>query len=149
MDKEDNIRLIAKSEGLTFEEAKLSYAKRQKLPDSAFCGPNRTYPAHDKAHVRNGLARLGTFGKRLKPAVRKRILACLKRRAKRYGIEVSETVAGKLIIAKGFDETVPEKEQKRMQELIKETLEWAEAKKKLWIQSAIKRKGALRSRLGK
>jgi len=72
------------------EEAVLSYKKRQKLPSSAFCGPNRTYPAHDAKHVRNAIARLGTFGNRLPPETRRRIFACLKRRAKRYGIEISE-----------------------------------------------------------
>ncbi|MFA4987561.1 MAG: hypothetical protein WC712_13345 [Candidatus Brocadiia bacterium] len=69
-------------------EAKLSYANRQKLPDSAFCGPGRTYPAHDAAHVRNGLARLSQFGGKLSSSVRAKILACLRSRAKKYGIKV-------------------------------------------------------------
>jgi len=108
-------------EGYSFEEAKLSYAAREKLPSSAFCGPNRTYPAHDAAHVRNGLARLGTFGSRLKPAVRARILGCLKRRAKRFGIEVSETASGRLCLAK-WDETIPEETRKQMLIDIEETV---------------------------
>jgi len=108
-------------EGYSFEEAKLSYAAREKLPSSAFCGPNRTYPAHDAAHVRNGLARLGTFGGRLKPAVRARILGCLKRRAKRFNIEVGETASGKLCLAK-WDETIPEEKRKQMLIDIEETV---------------------------
>lgn len=83
---------IAEYEGYSVEEAKLSYASRKELPKSAFCGPDRTYPAHDAAHVRNGLARIGTFGGKLPPAVKAKILACLKRRAKRFGIEVGESV---------------------------------------------------------
>jgi len=85
------IRAMVEYEGYDVEEAKLSYAAREKLPDSAFCGPDRSYPAHDAPHVRNGLARLGTFGKRLAPAVRARIHACLSRKAKKMGIEVSES----------------------------------------------------------
>jgi hypothetical protein len=77
-------------EGFTLEEAQLSYKAREKLPDSAFCGPNRSYPAHDAAHVRNGLARLGQFGKGKKST--SRILSCLKARAKKMGIDVQETV---------------------------------------------------------
>lgn len=89
---EETIQNIAKLEGLTIEEAKLSYEQRKELPSSAFCGPNRSYPANDAKHVRNGFARLAQFGKRLSPAVRARILACLKRKAKRFDVEHEETI---------------------------------------------------------
>lgn len=102
------LQAMVELEGYSFEEAKLSYAQRENLPDTAFCGPNRTYPAHDAAHVRNGLARLGTFGHRLKKAVRDSILSCLKARASKYGIEISETAPMRYCLAK-FDETIPEK----------------------------------------
>jgi hypothetical protein len=80
---------IFEGENISVEEAKLSYAERSNLPASAFCGPDRSFPAHDAAHVRNGLARLkqGKFS----PAIKAKILACLRRRAKKYDIEVSET----------------------------------------------------------
>jgi len=70
-------------------EAKLSTKKRKALPDSAFCGPNRSYPAHDASHVRNGLARLAQHGGRYSSAVRSRILACLRRKAKQFGVKTS------------------------------------------------------------
>ena len=37
--------------------AVLSSKKRNKLPDSAFAGPDRSYPVHDKAHAANAKAR--------------------------------------------------------------------------------------------
>ena len=74
-------------EDLTFEEAKLTYAARKKLTATAFCGPDRTYPAHDAARVRNAFVRLSTFGRRLSEGLRKRIHACLMRKAKRFGVE--------------------------------------------------------------
>jgi hypothetical protein len=80
---------IFEGEAISIEEAKLSYAERSNLPAGAFCGPDRSFPAHDAAHVRNGLARLKQS--KFSPAIRARILACLRRRAKKYGIEVSET----------------------------------------------------------
>jgi hypothetical protein len=83
------IQTMQEYEGFSLEEAQLSYKQREKLPDSAFCGPNRSYPAHDAAHVRNGLARLSQFGKGKKSY--SRILACLRARAKKMGIEVSES----------------------------------------------------------
>lgn len=120
--EETIINSIMELEGQTFEEAKLTYQRRKQLPTSAFCGPNRSYPAHDAAHVRNALARLSTFGGRLKAGVRARILACVKRRAKRFGVDISETAEGRLILAK-WDETIPketrEKELKQIEETVK------------------------------
>jgi hypothetical protein len=37
--------------------AKLSTAKRKKLPDSDFAGPGRSYPVNDKSHAANAKAR--------------------------------------------------------------------------------------------
>ena len=37
--------------------AKLTTKKRNKLPDSAFAGPDRSYPVNDKSHARNAKAR--------------------------------------------------------------------------------------------
>jgi hypothetical protein len=122
------IDALVEYEGYTFEEAKLAYAARQELPASAFCGPNRSYPAHDAAHVRNALSRLGTYGHKLKPAVRSRILTCLKRRAKQYEIDVAETMEGKVCLAK-FDETIPEKVRKQMLLEIEETVNFYFKKK--------------------
>jgi len=81
------IAIIAEYEGLPIQEAKLTYAARQRLPATAFCGPEKSYPAHDAKRVRNGFSRLGTFGKRLPRAVALKIYRCLVRRAKKYKIE--------------------------------------------------------------
>jgi hypothetical protein len=95
---------IAEYEGYSVEEAKLSYAARKDLPSTAFCGPDRTFPAHDAAHVRNGLARLEQS--KLPPAVKAKILACLRRRAKRFGVEVSESVVTNEAEQKYLNKTV-------------------------------------------
>jgi hypothetical protein len=90
-----NESLIAQSmvefEGFSIEEAKLTYATREKLPETAFCGPNRTYPAHDADHVRSGLQKLSQFGAGLKGGTKARILNCLKTRAKKMGIQIEES----------------------------------------------------------
>jgi hypothetical protein len=69
------------------DDAKLSYQARKNLPDSAFCGPGRSFPAHDAAHVRNGLARLNQSN--YTGSQKSSILSCLRGRAKKYGIKVS------------------------------------------------------------
>ena len=86
----EGYELIAEFEGYPIEEAKLTYAARKRLPKSAFCGPERTYPAHDARHVRAGLQRLSQFGKKLSPAIRKKIFRCLVRRAKKFGVEIDK-----------------------------------------------------------
>ena len=65
-------------------DAKLSTEQRNKLPDSAFCGPNRSFPAHDKAHVTAGLRLLGRA--KVSDATKNKIQACLYRKGKKYGI---------------------------------------------------------------
>lgn len=65
-------------------EAKLTAAQRKKLPDSAFCGPNRSFPAHDRAHVVAGLRLLGRA--KLSPAQKARVRACLIRKGRQLGM---------------------------------------------------------------
>lgn len=42
--------------------AKLTTKQRNALPDSAFAGPNRSYPVNDKSHAANAKARVSQFG---------------------------------------------------------------------------------------
>jgi len=65
----------------------LTTKARNKLPKTAFCDPeNRRYPANDKAHVRNGLARIQQ--NKGDPKYNS-ILRCLLSRAKKLGIETT------------------------------------------------------------
>jgi len=68
--------------------ARLTYKRKKNLPSTAFCDPeNKKYPAQDAAHVRNGLARIAQNKNDPKY---KSILSCLRKRAKKYGIKVSD-----------------------------------------------------------
>lgn len=110
MEELREVETIARYEGLTIQEAKLSYAARQNLPASAFCGPDKSYPAEDAAHVRNGFARLGTFGKKLPKAIAKRIYNCLVRRAKKFNIE-HDASKFKWLSGKSVEETEAEADE--------------------------------------
>lgn len=74
--------------GIITADAKLTTKSRKALPDSAFCGPGRSFPAHDAAHVRNALSRLPQ-AKNFSPAQKASILACVRRKAKSLGVKVS------------------------------------------------------------
>lgn len=41
--------------------AKLTTAERNKLPDSDFAGPNRSYPVENATHATNAKSRAGQF----------------------------------------------------------------------------------------
>lgn len=65
----------------------LTTKARNKLKKSSFCDPeNRRYPAHDAAHVRNGLARIQQ--NKSDPKYDS-ILRCLLSRAKKFGIKTT------------------------------------------------------------
>lgn len=42
--------------------AKLTAAKRKKIPTKSFAGPHRSYPINDASHARNALSRVSQFG---------------------------------------------------------------------------------------
>lgn len=69
-----------------FDAAKLTTKQRKKLPGSSFCGPDRSFPSQDAAHVRNGMARLGVY----KGEGKSGIARCLANKAKKVGVEVSD-----------------------------------------------------------
>lgn len=54
--------------------ARLTTAKRSKLPKSDFAGPNESYPINDMSHARNAEARVSQFGtSELKAKVREAV----------------------------------------------------------------------------
>lgn len=64
--------------------AKLTTKERNALPDSAFAGPNRSYPVEDAAHAKNAKARASQFaGPKLKSKVDARANKVLGKKAGR------------------------------------------------------------------
>ena len=67
--------------------AKLTTAKRNKLPESTFAGPGRSYPIPDKAHAANAKARATQMvakGK-LSPSAASKIKAAANRKLGKSG----------------------------------------------------------------
>jgi hypothetical protein len=71
------------------DEAPLNAKKRNKLPVTAFAGPNRTYPIDTPARARSALARVKANGS---PELQRRVIAAVKRR---YPDMDMETTSGK------------------------------------------------------
>ena len=57
--------------------AKLSSKERNALPNSAFAGPDRSYPINDPNHARNALARAAQHAS---PALQTKIKSKVKKR---------------------------------------------------------------------
>jgi len=77
-------------------DAKLTAAQRKKLPKSAFCGPGRSFPVPDCAHVIAARRLIGRS--KYAESTKQKILACVNRKAKRLGCDKSDkdTVAAEL-----------------------------------------------------
>lgn len=65
------------------EDAKLSTEKRNKLPKSSFCGPGRSFPVPDCAHVTAAKRLIGRA--KASAATKEKIMACVNRKAKAMG----------------------------------------------------------------
>jgi hypothetical protein len=77
--------IIGEEEELS--DAKLSTKKRKSLPSSSFCGPNRSFPVNDCAHV---VAARRLIGRYKGPGSKTAILACVARKAKTLGCPIKK-----------------------------------------------------------
>lgn len=66
------------------EDAKLSASKRKSLSSSTFCGPNRSFPVPDCAHVTAARRLLGRYKG---PGNKSSILACVNRKSKQLSCD--------------------------------------------------------------
>lgn len=93
IDFSDNIEEFLNGGTFNMLDNKLSAEQREKLPVSAFCGPNRSFPGHDEAHVKAGLRLLDNI--KVSDETKGKIRSCLYRKGKQFDItplkdEVSE-----------------------------------------------------------
>jgi len=73
------------------QDAKLSTGKRKSLPKTSFCGPNRSFPVPDCAHVTAARRLIGRYKG---PGSKSNILACVSRKAKTLGCGASKDDLG-------------------------------------------------------
>lgn len=67
------------------EDAKLSTEKRNSLKGGSFCGPGRSFPVPDCAHVTAARRLIGRA--KVSSATKAKILACVSRKASALGCE--------------------------------------------------------------
>lgn len=67
---------------------KLTTKDRKKLKSSVFCGPNRSFPVPDCKHV--GVAKAYLSRSKFSEATKKKIAACINKRAKALKCNVSK-----------------------------------------------------------
>ncbi len=110
-DKENLITDFFMEDNMKIKDAKLSTEARKKLPDSAFCGPSRSFPAHDKAHVTAGLRLLNKS--KFSDSTKQKIKGCLYRKGKRFGMspEDSELLDNADLLVCRIDDDFSDEEQ--------------------------------------
>lgn len=76
--------LALELEEMGFNDATLSSAQRKKLASKSFCGPDRSFPVPDCAHVRAARRLIGRYKG---PGDKTRILGCVNKKAKALGCD--------------------------------------------------------------
>lgn len=84
-DNADAIKVEDEAFGEVLEDAKLSSEKRKSLKSSTFCGPGRSFPVPDCAHVTAARRLIGCAS--VSDATKSKILGCVSRKAKAMGCE--------------------------------------------------------------
>ncbi len=97
---------------------KLTTKDRKKLSKSTFCGPNRSFPVNDCQHAATAKA----FLKRAKfsAATKKKIAACINRRAKSMGCKPGKPAKANIELA---DRLVDAEIFKTTRELVDQSIE--------------------------
>lgn len=101
-------------------DSKLTAEQRKKLSDSTFCGPGRTFPAHDKAHVLAGLEAINSS--ELSDEIKSKVIGALYRRGKRVGVTPSkdELEANPDLLTARLDDDWTEEEISSVEDFFKE-----------------------------
>jgi hypothetical protein len=87
------------------EDAKLSAVKRKKMASSAFCGPEKSFPVSDCAHV---TAARKLVDKYEGTADKSKVVACIDRKAKAFGCDsVKDSVKPEVKVQDSVQEVVP------------------------------------------
>lgn len=110
MADDTDIKVLARLEGLSFEEAKLAFNERQDLPLEAFCGPNFSFPCHDMECIKESFSRLTKH----KPIGWERIIKCVHEKAARFGVNL------------GFQESLDKDTNKILEWYLKKKLQTPE-----------------------
>lgn len=77
--------IFTTEDSMSTKDTQLSSEQREQFPLTTFCGPNRSFPSHDKVHVIAGLALLDTLD--ASDDSKAKIRADLYRKGKVFGIE--------------------------------------------------------------
>jgi phosphate uptake regulator len=80
---------------MTEQDAKLSTAERKKLKGSTFCGPNRSFPVPDCAHVTAARRLIGRA--KVGAATKKKILSCVSSKASKLGCGGKDTLSDEAV----------------------------------------------------
>lgn len=80
--------LLDRANSAIEEAKKLTTKDRKKLKSSTFCGPDRSFPVPDCKHVATAKAYLGRS--KFSADTKKKIAACINRKAKQLGCDVSK-----------------------------------------------------------
>ena len=104
---------------------KLTTKDRKKLKSTTFCGPNRSFPVPDCKHV--GTAKAYLNRSKFSAATKKKIAACINRKAKSLGCTPGKPAKAKGYIEYSFDKLPEELKKLADSKIFKTTKELVDA----------------------
>ena len=75
-------------------DKRLTTEAREKLPDSSFCGPDRSFPVPDCAHVTAARRLIGKA--KLSDSQKDKVISCVNKKAKNMSCDSEESLADKI-----------------------------------------------------
>ena len=103
---------------------KLTTKDRKKLKSGTFCGPNRSFPVPDCKHVATAKTYLGRA--KFSAATKKKIAACINRKAKQLGCNTSKKAKASEEVFPKFIELSYEEKKLYSSDIFKTTKELVE-----------------------
>lgn len=115
-------KLIERAQAVIEKSAKLSTKKRKNLPDSAFCGPGRSFPVNDCAHYTAALRLLNRS--KYSDSTKANIRACIERKGKKMGCSGAKKEKSdySTYLTKDVRETMKHPEFARTVEMVEESI---------------------------
>lgn len=98
----------------------LTTKTRKALPDKVFCGPNRSFPCQDCIHVRT--AKIYLARSKFSKATKKKIAACINRKAKQLGCKVTKKAKADVELTKDEKSLYNSDIFKSTKELVEESI---------------------------
>lgn len=102
-------------------DERLTSEAREKLPDSSFCGPDRSFPVPDCAHVTAARRLIGKA--KLSESQKDKVMSCVNKKAENMSCDSEESLADKIEKLTAFFESQLAELKEKFEKINKDSIE--------------------------